>query len=417
MKISKDVSKTSIENVEAMAKRSRNAAKKILSELANQWPFIKYIVKRVIVLSIVLVAVMLSLILIAGGFGIVDRIQHLQIQREVLDMIRANPNSGRWNSTQRQDFINTTTTLLEKARGLDKPYYTRIFGSFTTSNVTWNLGPFGQPQVNLPVYSSGYLVQVLTWDFGNSQIIQSSSGSNLVRDMILERLPRTILLFTTATLISAFIGIVIALIVARKPLSILDRANSAFAVVTNSIPWWWFGMLMIILFSFYWKLLPSGGFLSVPAPEGTVPVMLDILYHMTLPTLTIVLVSFGGWAYVVRSILLDVYQQDFILFARAKGLKERIVMFRHALRAAMPPVVTMLLFSIVGSLGGAIITEAIFDWQGMGRLFYEAVVLQDLPVLIALTFVSAFLTIVVILLLDIIYAFLDPRVRTAPVAG
>jgi len=360
---------------------------------------------------------MLSLILIAGGFGIMDRIQNLQIQREVLDMIRANPNSGRWTSEQRQAFIAEQTALLRKGRGLDQPYYTRIFGSFNGQNATWNLGPFGEHQVNVPVYQSGYLYQVLTWDFGNSQIIQSSSGSTLVKDMILERLPRTILLFTTATLISAFIGIAVALVVARKPLSVLDRINSAFAVVTNSIPWWWFGMLMIILFSFYLKLLPSGGFLSVPAPEGAGPVIVDVLYHMTLPVLTIVLVSFGGWAYVVRSILLDVFQQDFILFARAKGLQERIVMFRHALRAAMPPVVTMLLFSIVGSFGGAIITEAIFDWEGMGRLFYEAIVLQDLPVLIALTYVSAFLTIVVILLLDIIYGFLDPRVRTAPIAA
>lgn len=398
-------------------KRFANAAKKGLQAVTHQWAFVKYIVKRGIVLFIVLVAVMLSLILIAGGFGILDRIQRLQIQREVLDMIRANPNSGRWTSEQRQAFIANMTALLEKARGLDQPFYTRVFGTLSTQPVTWNLGPLGEHQVNAPIYNSGYLYQVLMWDFGNSQIIRASSGSTLVADMILERIPRTILLFTTSTLISAFIGIAVALVVARKPLSALDRATSAFAVVTNSIPWWWFGMLMIILFAFYLKILPSGGFVSVPAPEGGLPFVIDVLYHMTLPTLTIVLVSFGGWAYVVRSILLDVFQQDFILFARAKGLQERVVMFRHALRAAMPPVVTMLLFSIVGSLGGAIITEAIFDWDGMGRLFFEAINQQDLPVLMALTFVSAFLTIVVILLLDIIYAFLDPRVRTAPVAG
>jgi len=373
-----------------MAKRVKRGVKRAFQALANQWPFIKYIIRRSIVLFIVLIAVMLSLILIAGGFGIMDRIQRLQIHRDVLDMIRANPNSGRWTSEERQAFISNMTALLEKARGLDQPFYTRTFG---------------------------YLYQVLVWDFGQAQTLTSSSGSSLVRDMIIERLPRTILLFTTATLISAFIGIAVALVVARKPLSILDRATSTFAVVTNSIPWWWFGMLMIILFSFYLKLLPSGGYVSVPAPEGSLALPLDILKHMTLPTLTIVLVSFGGWAYVVRSILLDVFQQDFILFARAKGLKERVVMYRHALRAAMPPVVTMLLFSIVGSLGGAIITETIFDWQGMGMLFYQAISLQDLPVLVALTFVSAFLTIVVILLLDIIYAFLDPRVRTAPVAA
>jgi peptide/nickel transport system permease protein len=280
------------------------------------------------------------------------------------------------------------TTLLEKARGLDQPFYTRTLGQ---------------------------LYQVLTWDFGQAQILTSSSGSSYVRDMIVERLPRTMLLFTTADLISAVVGIVVAVAVARKPLSIIDRATSAFAVITSSIPWWWFGMLMIILFAFYFRVLPSGGYVSVPAPTAPVAFALDVLYHMILPTATIVLVSFGGWAYVVRSLLLDVFQQDFILFARAKGLKERVVMYRHALRAAMPPVVTMLLFSLVGSLGGAIITESVFDWEGMGRLFYMAIQDQDLPVIVGLTFVFAFLTIVVILLLDIIYAVLDPRVRTAPV--
>jgi len=329
------------------------------------------------------------MILIAGGFGIMDRIQRLQIQRDVLDLIRSNPNSGRWTPEEREAFTANMTALLEKARGLDKPFYTRMFG---------------------------YLYQVLTWDFGQAQVLASSSGSSNIRDMILERMPRTVLLFTTATLISALVGTAVALVIARKPLSIADRGISAFAVVTNSIPWWYFGMLMIIMFAFYGKLLPSGGYVSVPAPTIPVAFAFDVLYHMILPIATIVLVSFGGWAYVVRSLLLDVFQQDFVLFARAKGLKERVVMYRHALRAASPPIATMLMFSLVGSLGGAIITETVFDWQGMGRLFYDAILQQDLPVIVALTFVSAFLTIIVVLLLDIIYAILDPRVRTAPVA-
>jgi peptide/nickel transport system permease protein len=363
--------------------------RKIFSGLAGQTGFIKYLIKRIIILSIVLVAVIVSLIMIAGGFGIMDKIQRIQINRSVLDMIRADRTSGSWSQAYRQSFIANQTALLEKARGLDKPFYTRMFG---------------------------YVWQALTWDFGQAQILQSSSGSPYVRDMIIERLPRTILLFTTAELTAAFLGIAVALVVARKPLSIADRTTSAWAVVTNSIPWWWFGMIMIIIFAYYSRLLPSGGYVGVPAPTQPVAYALDIGVHMILPLATIVLVSFGGFAYVVRSILLDVFQQDYILFARAKGLKERIVMYRHALRAAMPPVITMLLFTLVGSLGGAIITETVFDWQGMGMLYYSAISQQDLPVIVGLTFVFSFFTIVVVLLLDIIYAVLDPRVRTAPVA-
>lgn len=368
---------------------TKSNLKKVYRGLLGQSSFMKYLVKRSIVLFLVLTIVILSITLIAGGFGIMDRIQRLQIQRDVLDLVRSNPNSGRWTSDERETFIANMTALLEKARGLNKPFYMRAFG---------------------------YLYQVLTWDFGRAQVLTSSSGSSYVRDIIMERIPRTLLLFTTATLISAFVGTAVALIIARKPLSNADRGVSAFAVVTNSIPWWWFGMLMIIVFAYYTKLLPSGGYVSVPAPTTQAAFALDVLYHMILPILTIVLVSFGGWAYVIRSLLIDVFQQDFILFARAKGLKERDVMYRHALRAAMPPIVTMIMFSLVGSLGGAIITETVFDWQGMGRLFYDAILQQDLPVIVALTFVSAFLTIIVVLFLDIIYAILDPRVRTAPVA-
>jgi peptide/nickel transport system permease protein len=364
--------------------------KKVLSGLAGQTGFIKYLIKRIIILFIVLVAVILSLILIAGGFGIMDKIQRIQINRDVLDMIHNIRNSGSWTPAQRQSFIENNTAKLEKIRGLDKPFYTRMFG---------------------------YVWQALTWNFGRAQVLTSSSGSSYVRDMIIERLPRTILLFTTAELAAAFVGIAVALVVARKPLSIADRASSAWAVVTNSIPWWWFGMIMIIVFAFYSRLLPSGGYVGVPAPTEPFAYALDVGLHMILPVATIVLVSFGGWAYVVRSILLDVFQQDYILFARAKGLKERVVMYRHALRAAMSPVITMLLFTLVGSLGGAIITETVFDWQGMGMLYYSAISQQDLPVIVGLTFVFSFLTIVVVLLLDIIYAILDPRVRTAPVAA
>jgi peptide/nickel transport system permease protein len=372
------------------SRSTRTRAKKIFYGLAGQTGFIKYLIKRIIILFIVLVAVIVSLIFIAEGFGILDKVERVQINRQVLDMIRGIRNSGSWSQAYRESFIANESALLAKARGLDKPFYTRMFG---------------------------YVWQALTWDFGRAQVMISFSGSPFVRDMIVERLPRTILLFTTAELTAAFVGIAVALVVARKPLSIADRTTSAWAVVTNSIPWWWFGMIMIIIFAYYSRILPSGGYVSVPAPTQPVTYALDVGAHLILPLTTIVLVSFGGFAYVVRSILLDVFQQDYILFARAKGLKERIVMYRHALRAAMPPVITMLLFTLVGSLGGAIVTETVFDWQGMGMLYYQAILQQDLPVIVGLTFVFSFFTIVVVLLLDIIYAFLDPRVRTAPVAA
>ena len=135
------------------------------------------------------------------------------------------------------------------------------------------------------------------------------------------------------------------------------------------------------------------------------------LYYMALPLITVVLVTFGGWAYIVRNLVISVMQEDFVTAARAKGLPERKVLYGHVLRTASPPIVTYLALGLVGSFGGAIITETVFGWPGMGLLYWQAILGSDTVLVVAITYISVLMFIAVILILDFLYVLLDPRVR------
>jgi peptide/nickel transport system permease protein len=153
---------------------------------------------------------------------------------------------------------------------------------------------------------------------------------------------------------------------------------------------------------------------STPPPHGPLTRFLDLLKHALLPVLTLVLVNVGPYIYVVRTITLNVAQQDHVALARAKGLPESRVRHRHILRVAAPPIVTGLILGLAGSLTGSILVETVFNWQGMGRLYYEAVMgTPDEAVIVALTFLYTLLYVVARLILEVLYVFLDPRVRYA----
>jgi peptide/nickel transport system permease protein len=227
----------------------------------------------------------------------------------------------------------------------------------------------------------------------------------------MERLPRTILLFTTATIISAIIGIILGLVAARKRGSFIDKFVTFAALISASFPMWWIGMIMIEIFAYGLNLFPSGGMTSIPPPKEPLAYVADVLYHMTLPLLTIVLVSFGGWAYVTRSILVGATKEDYVLAAKARGLAEKSILFRHILRPSLPPILTMIALSLAASLSGAIITEIVFNWPGMGLLYWQAIETLDIPVILGLTYIFTLVFVVAMLILDILYIILDPRIR------
>lgn len=261
--------------------------------------------------------------------------------------------------------------------------------------------------------------RLLVFDFGKALQLRTPEGSDNVVDLILDRLPNTVLLFTVGDIITMLIGIYLGLKAAKNVGSFLDRAISTFAMVTYSLPMWWTGMLMIMVFSYYIPnpfnpyegLFPSGGIHSPEVPADPFLRFLDLLWHLTLPVTTLVLVSFGGWAYATRNIVLSTLQQDFVMAARAKGLPERKVLYGHVLRASSPAIVTSVALALLGSLSGAMITETVFNWPGMGNLAWMAIVNMDYPVLLGWMYVTTLIWLLTLVLIDLIYGLLDPRVK------
>jgi len=282
-------------------------------------------------------------------------------------------------------FVQDQIEQRVKALGLDTPWYS--------------------PQrIGLTMY------KILILDFGHATFLTSDSGSSDVKDIILEKLPRTILLFTTATIIISIIGIFLGALAGSKVGSAVDRITSTFAVVSSSFPVWWIGMLMIFLFSFVYQIFPARATPSIPPTDPGY--IAALLYHMALPVITIVMIGFGAWAYLVRNFMIGIMQEDFISAKRAMGISQKKIIYGHAIKNAAPPIITILALSLSGSLGGAIITEAVFDWPGMGRLYFEAITVMDLPVIIGATYVLTLFFLISILVADLLYGYFDPRVKT-----
>ena len=255
------------------------------------------------------------------------------------------------------------------------------------------------------------MYKIILLDFGQATFLTSDSGSSDVKDIILEKLPRTILLFTSATIIISIIGIFVGALSASKIGSIIDRITSSFAIISSSFPVWWIGMLMIFLFAFTYQIFPARATPDIPVSS---PEYLGaLLYHMALPLITIVMIGFGSWAYLVRNFMVGIMQEDFIMAKKTMGINQSRITYTHALKNAAPPIITILALSLSGSLGGAIITEAVFDWPGMGRLYFEAITVMDLPVIIGATYILTVFFLVSIFIADLLYGYFDPRIRSS----
>ena len=168
-------------------------------------------------------------------------------------------------------------------------------------------------------------------------------------------------------------------------------------------------MLMIFLFAFVYQIFPAR---ATPTIDSSEPgYIFSLLYHMALPLITISLIGFGSWAYLVRNFMVNVLQEDYITAKKIMGINKKKIIYKHALKNAAPPIITILALSLSGSLGGAIITEAVFDWPGMGRLYFDAIGVMDLPVIIGSTYILTVLFLISIFVADLLYGYFDPRMR------
>ncbi len=272
----------------------------------------------------------------------------------------------------------------------------------------------------LPTALGGGTNGVLHGDFGYS--IESGRP---VLDLITERLPATLILMGTALLISVTIAITIGVIAAVKRYSLFDQGATFFAYVFYSLPTFWLGLVLIYIFAVTLHWFPSQGIVDPREAPGAfntpaywkgfwadpIPNILDIAQHLVLPVATLVAVSIAADSRFVRTSMLDTLSQDYVRTARAKGLPRNRVVFRHAFRNALLPIITAVSLEIAFLFSGAIVTETIFSWPGMGRLFFEGVNDRDYFLLMGIVLIGSVFVVVMNLVADVIYAVADPRFR------
>jgi len=262
---------------------------------------------------------------------------------------------------------------------------------------------------------------VIRWDWGESW---SLARGQSVTTVIGSRVTNTVILMGSVTLISLIIAIPIGIISAVRQYSKLDYVVTTFSFFGLAMPVFWFGLLLIILFGLKFKewglpFFPTGDVFTTRILTGSIQDVLNItpktladrIIHLFLPVSVLTLLYLAGWSRFMRSSMLEVLRQDYVRTARAKGLREYAVIVKHAARNAMIPLITVVVFQIPGIFSGATLTETIFNYPGIGRLFVEALSRDDWPIVMAILFITAILVVVATLVGDILYTLVDPRIR------
>jgi peptide/nickel transport system permease protein len=298
---------------------------------------------------------------------------------------------------------------MERALGLDKPWYLQY--------VTWAAGDTWLDKIGYEQYQ-GERRGIIRGDWGTSWKIERNRQ---VWDVIMRRLPDTLRLMVTATLISIALAIPIGIYSAVKQYSKLDYFFTSFSFLGISLPSFWFGLMLISASlalqrsgMFY---LPPGDVLSLRnytvSGLGVVEAgsFTDRILHLIMPVIVLSLINLAGYSRFMRSSMLEVLRQDYVRTARAKGLRERIVVMKHALRNALIPLITVIVYTIPNIFSGALITETVFNYKGLGWLYIQALLQRDWPIVMAFLIITALLVVFANLLADILYTIADPRIR------
>lgn len=253
-----------------------------------------------------------------------------------------------------------------------------------------------------------YLRDLFAGDFGSSFNFRQP-----VLDVIMERVPATVLLVGTATILSIIIGVMLGVILAWKRGTRLDIFGLSISLILYSMPTFWVAIIMVMIFAVYWQVFPLGG-MGMPGVfySSYWAELAAKARHLFLPTVTFALILVGEYVLIMRSSLLEVMREDYMLTARAKGVSSRNLLRRHALPNAMLPVVTLIAINLGFIVGGAIQIETVFSWPGLGRLMYTALTNRDYPVLQGLFLLITIAVVGANFCADIIYRYLDPRVKS-----
>ena len=258
----------------------------------------------------------------------------------------------------------------------------------------------------VPVQLGLYLLSILRGDFGFSFAFKQP-----VLGVILERVPATLLLMSVAILYATLCGAVFGVLSSRRQYSHTDNFFTLVSLLGYSLPVFWLGQIILIIFGLHFPIFPAQGMESLRESYTGVARGLDILHHLVLPAFTLGLGYLAVDVRFTRASMIEVMSQDYIRTARAKGLSERAVLYKHALRNALIPLVTITGLNFGFLLAGAVLTETVFAWPGLGRLMYDSIYARDYPVLMGMFVVISMMVIAVNLVTDIVYSVLDPRIR------
>lgn len=318
------------------------------------------------------------------------------------------PGGPLWEYTQSGGSRETQVTgedlkRIEKMLGLDKPLHIRY--------LIWLAGD--------DWYDGGARKGIIRGDLGESWKVASGVQ---VMEIFQSRIGNTILLSGSAILLALLIAIPVGIIAAVKQYSKSDYVVTTFSFFGIAMPVFWFGLMLILLFSLQFKAwhdtvpslswlpyLPPGGNESLFGPDAGS--WGDRLTHLIMPCIVLSLLYTAGWSRYMRSSMLEVLKQDYVRTARAKGVIERLVIGKHALRNALIPLITVVVLQVPSLFGGAIITETIFAWNGMGRMYFQALNRGDWPIVMSFLLVTAVLFVIANLVADVLYTVVDPRIR------
>lgn len=253
-----------------------------------------------------------------------------------------------------------------------------------------------------------YLSRLAVGDLGWSVLFNRP-----ILDVILERLPVTLLLMGSATALSFFIGSLLGVVAGSRPGSWTDRVLSLGSLALYAIPSFWLGLVLVIMFAIQLRWLPTAGIETIASGKQGLARALDIARHLVLPISALGLIYLALYLRMMRAGMAEVWRQDFVRALQARGISRRQIVWRHVARNALLPLVTLLGVQAASMLGGSVVIESVFSVPGLGRLAQEAVAARDTPLLLGVILISALFVILVNLLVDIVYAWLDPRIGAA----
>lgn len=343
----------------------------------------RYVVLRLLTIGVAVVIAILLTIFIANWGGHLDEIKKATISEQVMMIVREDDELRLLPEERRNAIILEMIAREERRMGLDRPFLVR---------------------------TPGYLINALTLNLGWAPTMTSPSGSRLVRAIILERLPATLVLFGTAQLLLFFIAVFGALFLSRRYGSALDKVIIALAP-TSAAPSWFYAIFLILFFAILWPVLPMGGMVAAPPPPTQWGYALSLLQHLILPVMSILVAAVFVAIYNWRTFFLIHSSEDYVEMARAKGFSSAMIERRYVLRPSLPPIVMSFALTIITMWMGSIVLERIFVWPGLGGLIMDAIGRGETPVILGTTIIYAYLLAATLFLIDIIFALLDPRVK------